>query len=294
MTRFWLVAGMLMAVNLLLATAITVWLPSGVVRGPAPPPFLLAEFPPRATVPAVRVSRDRAQQLESRIRPIVAAEMQRLGVPVAADAGPRGQIGLERDAPQPRRGPDRDVNALLTPFGVYRSGPAGLLMVLVSLATFVTAGTVTLYLAPGRLSRVRESLAVSRGNTLRLGTIGLLGYVLAGALLFVLVALVTGILFAFVLAVFLATATFAGLVALALAVGRWLRTRVTPKASSPLADLLLGIMAVFPLGLIPWIGWIFVLVLCALGFGALVATKFGSEEGWSLEPLRASLRSNLT
>lgn len=174
---------------------------------------------------------------------------------------------------------------MLTPFGVYRSGPAGLLMVGVALAAAVAAGAALLYLVPARLSRVRDTLTVSVRRNLRLSAMGVLAYLLACSLLFVLVALVTGILFAALLAILLTGATFVGLVALALALGRWLRIRLAPQASSPLADLLLGVLVIFPLGLVPWAGWLAALGLGALGFGALLASRFGSDEGWSLEPL---------
>lgn len=295
MRRYFLVIGALVAVNLVVAAGLTIWMPSGIARGPAPPAFL---FAPQVIPPIVRVPRERPQlQFESRVRTIMLTEMQRLGMPLPNQPGPRREIAFDGQTPgtrarvergQVRFGQDRDVDAVLTPFGVFRAGPTGLLMVLVTLATFAAAGTVALYLMPNRLNRVRESMSHSGTRSLRLGAIGLLGYILAAALVFVLVALVTGVLFAILVAVLLAAASFAGLVAIALALGRWLRSRLAPGAPSPVAELILGVLALFPLGLIPWIGWLFVLVFAALGFGALLATKFGSEEGWSLEPLRGN------
>lgn len=294
MSRFLLVAGALAGLNLAVAAVLTIWMPAGIARGPAPPAFL---FAPQVVPPVVRVPRERTQALlESRVKTIMLAEMQRLGLPLPNEPGPRREIGFDGQTPTTRlrpgqdrveRGQDREVNAIFTPFGVFRAGPTGLLMALVTLATFAAGGTGALYLTPGRLGRTRETLSRSRTGTLRLGVIGLLAYLLAAALIFVLVALVTGFLFAILVTVLLAAASFAGLVAIALAVGRWLRARLAPGAPSPVAELLLGVLAIFPLGLIPWIGWLFVLVLAALGFGALLATKFGSEEGWSLEPLRS-------
>lgn len=293
MSRFWLVIGALAAVNLAVAAVLTIWMPSGIARGPAPPAFLVA---PQITAPIVRVPRERPRlQFESRVRTIMLAEMQRLGLPLPNEPGPRREIAFagqggrtQTSGVQAERDQDREVNTLLTPFGIYRAGPAGLLMALVTLASFAAAGTIALYVMPERLSRVRESVSGPRLKSLRLGAIGLLGYLLACALIFILVALVTGVLYAILLAVLLALGTFAGLVAIALALGRWLRSRLAPAATSPVADLLLGVLVIFPLSLIPWIGWLFVLVLAALGFGALLATKFGSEEGWSLDPLRGS------
>ena len=294
MRRFWLVIGALAGLNLAVAAALTIWMPAGIARGPAPPAFL---FAPQVAPPVVRVPRERSTvQFESRVRTVMLAEMQRLGMPVPNEPGPRREIGFDGQTPGTRArvergqdripGQDREVNAVLTPFGVFRAGPTGLLMVLVTLATFAAAGTVALYLMPAQLNRVTQTVAFSRTKSLRLGIIGMLAYVLAAALVFVLVALVTGILFAILVSVLLAAATFAGLVAMALVLGRWLRSHWAPEPRSPIADLLVGVLALFPLGLIPWIGWLFVLVLAALGLGALLATKFGSEEGWSLEPLR--------
>ena len=229
------------------------------------------------------IVRDRAP-LDTRIRSIVQTEMQNVGFFRTAE--PTFRRGNPDAIAGPGRTLDRDVSAILTPFGVYRAGPAGLLTALVTLVSFLGVGVVLLFMLPKRLGRLRDTLSLSATRRLRLEAIGVLGYVLALALLLLLVGLVTGILFAAILAGLLAAGSFAGLVAVALALGRWLRARVAPAATSPVAELVLGVMAIFPLGLIPWLGWVLVPLLAAMGFGALIATKFGSEEGWSLDPLR--------
>lgn len=300
--RFYLLLGALGAVNLLTALAITLWLPSTVVSGPAAPATLMfLQQQPMVSIPR---NRDRGLY-EQRIRALIHDEFQNIGLAVPSQTESTRQVGLiagrsglQTDTAgglrvQPEAAPrterpivqGREVNAMLTPFGVYRAGPAGLLMVGVALAAALSAAVAMLYLAPARLSRVRDLLTVSVRHNLRLGAMGVMGYLLACSLLFVLVAVVTGILFAALLAMLLTGATFLGLIGLALALGRWLRNRLAPGAPSPLADLVLGILVIFPLGLVPWAGWLFALGLSALGFGALLASRFGSEEAWSLEPL---------
>jgi hypothetical protein len=235
--------------------------------------------------PMVNLTRGRAP-LDTRIRSIVQTEMQDVGFLRPADPTFR-RTGFERGtAAGSQATADREFSGVLTPFGVYRSGPTGFLTVMVSLVSLVAAGALVLFLVPYRLGRTREALTRSPRQALRLEAIGVLAFVLSLALILLLVALVTGILFAVVVLVLLAVTGFAGLLAVALALGRWIRRRVAPRAGSPIADLGIGLLALFPLGLVPWLGWLFVLLLAALGFGALVATKFGSEEGWSLDALR--------
>jgi hypothetical protein len=70
-----------------------------------------------------------------------------------------------------------------------------------------------------------------------------------------------------------------------LVVGSGIRTQLRVTPASPLADLAVGMLAVFPLTLVPAFGWVVLGLLIVIGTGAVIATRFGSSTGWSLAPL---------
>ena len=177
---------------------------------------------------------------------------------------------------------------MLTPFGVYQPGPVGSGLMLLSLCVLLLGSGMTLYLMPHRLRVLRDTISTSWHRRLRLSSMGLLGYLIAILLMFILITLMVGLPFAVLLLLALAIVTFVGLVAVSLALGGWLSLRLSLPVRTPLAHLSLGTLVLFPVGLIPLLGWVVMLAISFLGFGAMLATKFGTLEGWSLDPLQTS------
>ena len=74
-----------------------------------------------------------------------------------------------------------------------------------------------------------------------------------------------------------------GEAALVLAFGRWLRARLGP--APPLLAVLAGLLVVVDVGLVPVVGWLFLVVVAVIALGLAVLTRVGSPTGWSLEEL---------
>ena len=70
---------------------------------------------------------------------------------------------------------------------------------------------------------------------------------------------------------------------LALALGRWLRTRL--GAIHPLIAASVAALALFDVALVPVAGWIVVAAVAVMALGVAVVTRLGSPGGWSLEEL---------
>jgi len=79
---------------------------------------------------------------------------------------------------------------------------------------------------------------------------------------------------------------FGGYIALAYALGHGLLLRAGWGHLSPLYGLFLGLLILFALGEIPWLGLALRAIFFSLGMGVVVATRFGSGEPWDLTPLR--------
>ncbi|MBI2887180.1 MAG: hypothetical protein HYY02_08220 [Chloroflexi bacterium] len=288
MRRFWLALGALGAANLFLALGLAFWLPSPAAADPVPPA-------PRSMHPYFTISPD-AARFENRVRAIIRREFQQgalpgeltpVGVRPPGERAGMGMMGGREEGrdrpPRPRR--EQQTTAILTPFGLYSSGVTGVALAMLSLATLLALGAATLYLAPERLRVLRENLGTSLRHRLRLGAIGLLGYLVGLLLILILAVLVVGLPVALGLVVLLAAASLAGWVAVSLVMGSWLRERLALGVASPLSDLALGTLLLFPLSLVPLLGWALVLLVSSVGFGAILLTKFGNQHGWSLDPL---------
>lgn len=296
MSRVWFVIAAVGAINLLSALAVAFWAPSfSQQAGPSARPW----FNPILTISPGD------SRFEQRVRSEVRREMDQLRNFVGPlndaspnftafarnQAGARGSFvppsGAASGGPGLQRTPTPGATpAVLTPFGLYPAGFRGVGMMFLSLCVLLAAGSLTAYLAPSRLHMVQQALHVSWRNLALLGIVGLLGYGMSLLLMFILVTLVVGIPFAVLLLLVLAVATVFGFIGVSLALGRWLRDRLDLPASSPLIELALGIVLIFPLGLLPFIGWPVVLLVAALGFGAFLVTKGGTGEPWSVVSLQ--------
>ena len=74
-----------------------------------------------------------------------------------------------------------------------------------------------------------------------------------------------------------------GEAALALACGRWLRGPLGP--APPLVGAVAGMLVLVDIGLIPVVGWLFLVVVAVMSLGLAVLTRMGSPAGWSFEEL---------
>jgi hypothetical protein len=74
-----------------------------------------------------------------------------------------------------------------------------------------------------------------------------------------------------------------GEAALVLAFGRWLRMLIGP--APPLLGALAGLLVLVDVGLVPVVGWLFLVVVAVMSLGLTVLTRMGSPAGWSFEEL---------
>jgi hypothetical protein len=154
------------------------------------------------------------------------------------------------------------------------------------LLTSSLCGILLMYTFPTPIKYMGEAFSQPLGNLARLALAGLVGAVLvAGLSLSATFAIGT-----FPLAVFLSSAlflaSFAGIVALAYAIGNNLLRRAGWGHLSPVVMLMLGVFLLFTLTELPLVGIIFRLVFVFLGAGAIITTRFGTGQPWTLETFR--------
>jgi hypothetical protein len=160
---------------------------------------------------------------------------------------------------------------------------AGLAMFL---AQFLS-GLVVLYVIPGRVAGMASALRGGWSAWLRFLTVGVLfGVLLAGVGLLAVLAVHTFPL-SIILAAIFSLSAFSGSVSLAYALGRWLARKAAWAEDRPAAQYGLGLLLLFALTRLPWIGIVFLAAIWLTGAGTAVATHFGSGQAWSLAPLLA-------
>lgn len=202
-------------------------------------------------------------------------------------------VGTERPQPDLRPGPTEQrpgfparPESSLRPFSLHESGLGGLALHMVALLSLLSIATVLTFLIPGRLQVMREVLGGAWSHKLRIMVIGMLGYVAALLLASLLVALVSGLIYALLAIAVLTAFTAIGVTTVALAVGRWLALRVGAQGL-PLYHLLVGLLVIFPLTILPYYaGWVAAGVVASFGLGAILLTRLGGGTPWSLEALQ--------
>ena len=194
----------------------------------------------------------------------------------ALTPGPGGTRPVSRDT--------RDSRRLWFGLGDAQ-GVSGFGGRIASLLLLLAGGVFLLLLMPARLGRIAQAAAGGGASLLRLGLVGLAGFILLGAL---------GVLSVVALAgapgwLFLALAVYAGaltgLAALCLPLGRWVSRRWGLPPQSPLVDLLAGLLLVAVLSQIPVLATLALAVLLTVGFGAVLQTRVGSRGGWDRSAL---------
>ncbi len=173
---------------------------------------------------------------------------------------------------------------LVSPFGLFSSGITGAGLYLVSLVTFAGLTVGCLFLIPRRMKVMGEALKLGWTQLAGMAAVGVLGYMVLFAMGILLVTTVVGLPIALLFAAALIPVTIIGLSTVLLVLGMYIMGRFGDNTwISPPYALVAGLLLLFPLGLLPIVGWVITLIAAAVGFGAVLVTKMGSTEGWSLE-----------
>lgn len=131
---------------------------------------------------------------------------------------------------------------------------------------------VLVLVAPRAVSRVASAVAAQPGLAFIFGFLTLILGILAGAIL--LIACGLGLLVWLVLT----AASVLGWVGVSLWLGQRLLTSLKTRSASSIGEVLLGVVLITLLSRLPCIGWLCGLVFGSLGLGAVVLTRFGTQD----------------
>jgi len=173
----------------------------------------------------------------------------------------------------------------IRPFGLHQRGIEGIGWYATSFGVLLISSFSLFFLFPQRLRVVSDSLRQEPRRSLLFLLLGLIGYALMVLLVILLFLNFTTAVLLLLVTPALLLATLMGLVSVELCVGQAITRWGRVEKSSVLMELIVGVIVLFLVSSIPYAGWVVVVVVAALGFGALLYTRFGSDEEWSFERL---------
>jgi hypothetical protein len=185
-----------------------------------------------------------------------------------ANGGPRPLAGNPRPPVGPFGGRGRGG-----PFFPFEE-LTGFWRYLAQLVSLLGVGLAVLFFLPRPLGEGAALLRANTGLLLRAFIVGLVSYAVALAIATLLASSLVGIAGLALAAVLLLPLAIVGGVVAALAIGRTLAAVLLRQvAPQPLTNLLSGLLTVFILLIIPWVGLWLGLLLAATGFGSLLLIR---------------------
>jgi hypothetical protein len=139
---------------------------------------------------------------------------------------------------------------------------------------WVILGLALTSLLPEHVMFVRTTVASRARRSLLLG---LLSFLLAPAVLLVLIALILPIPLAVLIAIGLIAAWALGTIAIGWLVGEYIMRAIAPRHNTRLAQVIVGLTVLVLVGSLPYIGWLISLGAGLLGLGAVLLSRFGTR-----------------
>ena len=182
-------------------------------------------------------------------------------------------------------GGERFFSLWLRPFGVHHPDASDLWWAMGSFAVLGTVATGLLFAFPKRIRYVSQLLRAEpvANHTLNV-MVGIMSFFVAYALLRLSWLTIVGVPFIPFLVGGAWIVTMLSIVAVSFTIGRVLLRRLD-LALSPLTEALIGLWLLFITSMLPVVGWIIGGIAATLGVGAMLQTRFGSRQRWSLDVL---------
>jgi hypothetical protein len=167
------------------------------------------------------------------------------------------------------------------PFPVVRNNTPALIKIPASfLATFLCS-VIALYLFPRHIYHMSEAFSFTT-EIFRQALLGFLFFILIGIATISATLSVFTIPFSTGLLVLIFLSSFVGVSALCLSLGRWLMDRAGWIGYPLPLALGLGLVILYALFNLPFIGIILLILIACLGLGVTVSSRFGTDRTWNI------------
>jgi hypothetical protein len=159
----------------------------------------------------------------------------------------------------------------------------------VSLSIFLFILVIALLIVALLPKPVRAVSEAITENTFKVILCGLLGLVLIAPLTLLLTISVVGIALIPLQVIFVVCAVLLGFIAAGRLVGRAALRLFRRPEPGMLRETFWGLVLLWMIGWIPYIGWMVKAIAIVLGLGATLVTRFGTHQGWKCIPLPESV-----
>jgi hypothetical protein len=154
----------------------------------------------------------------------------------------------------------------------------------ISLAIFLVILVVALLIAALLPKPVRIVAEAIRENTFKVVLCGLLGLVLIAPLALLLTVSVVGIALIPLEVIIVVCSVLLGFIAVGQLIGGKVLHRFKRPNRGMVRETFWGLIVLWIIGWIPYIGWMVKAVAIVLGLGAVLITRFGTHKGWECTP----------
>jgi hypothetical protein len=167
------------------------------------------------------------------------------------------------------------------PFPVPHNNAPALIRILASFFATFLCSVIALYLFPRHIYRMSEGFSLTP-EILRQALLGFLFFILIGIAAISATLSVFTVPLAAILLALVFLSSFVGVAAFSLNLGRCLMEHAGWIGNSLPMALGLGLIILYALFNLPFIGIFFLIVIACVGLGAVISSRFGTDQPWNI------------
>jgi len=162
---------------------------------------------------------------------------------------------------------------------------------IISLSIFLVILVLALLIVALLPKPVRTVAEAISENTFKVTLCGLLGLVLIAPLALLLTISVVGIVLIPIEVIVVVCSVLLGFIAVGQLIGKKVLKLFKRRNPSMIRETFWGLIILWLIGWIPYIGWMVKAVAIVMGLGAVLITRFGTYQGWKTVPSRPAASS---
>ena len=166
------------------------------------------------------------------------------------------------------------------PFLIPHNNAPFLVKILASFFATFLCSVIVLYLFPRKILRMSFEFSMTT-EILRQALLGFLFFILIGIGAISAFLSVFTVPLAIGLAALIFLSSFVGVTAFSLNLGRWLLDHAGWIGTPPPLYMGLGLVILYALFNLPFVGIFLLIVIACIGLGATVSTRFGTDQTWN-------------
>jgi hypothetical protein len=167
------------------------------------------------------------------------------------------------------------------PFLIPHNNAPALVKILASFFATFLCSVIVLYLFPRKIFRMSVEFSFTT-EILRQALLGFLFFILIGISSISAVLSIFTVPLAVSLVVLIFLSSFVGVTAFSINLGRWLLGHAGWIESPPPLYLGLGLVILYALFNLPFVGIFLLIAIASIGLGATISTRFGTNQTWNL------------